>query len=85
MYKGNDDSERKRLHEEYKKKRQSSKMEISKAMSDASEKLYDDLETPEGAQRIHKIASQRKYLSKDMNNPKYIEDSNGTQKMKAFV
>lgn len=50
-------------------------MEVAKAMTEASKRLYEDLETPEGSQRIYKIASQRKHLAKAITNPKYIEDS----------
>lgn len=46
-------------------------------MNDASSDLYTELETTEGAQKIFKIASQRKNMAKDIIAPKFVDDENG--------
>lgn len=74
-YNGSDETVYQQLSQEYKQAKKNSKVEVAKAMTEASKRLYEDLETPEGSQRIYKIASQRKHLAKAITNPKYIEDS----------
>lgn len=61
----------------YKEAKKESKVAVAKAQSNATVALYEDLETPEGAQRIFKLASARKNLSKDITAPKFINDDNG--------
>lgn len=48
---------------------------ITKAME--CQKLYDDLESPEGSNMIYKIAAQRRNNAKPIQSPKYIENEEG--------
>lgn len=66
------------LKQEYKMAKKKSKIAVAKSRSEASEKLYEELDTVEGQKAIYKIAGARQRKAKDIINAKYIRDENGT-------
>lgn len=74
-YKGDDEVVREQLYQAYKTAKKDSKAAVAEAQNEATSSLYDELQTPDGAKNIFKIAAQRRYQSKDIVAPKYINDS----------
>lgn len=65
------------LEKEYIQKKKESTKVVAKARAEESESLYESLETPEGQQRIFKMAANRRYNARSIPAPKYINDVDG--------
>uniref|UniRef100_A0A1B0CS40 Putative rna-directed dna polymerase from mobile element jockey-like diaphorina citri n=1 Tax=Lutzomyia longipalpis TaxID=7200 RepID=A0A1B0CS40_LUTLO len=62
---------------EYKKAKSNTKRKVALAMSEASQRLYENLHTEEGEARIYKLAKQRSRDSQDGLGARYIDDERG--------
>lgn len=71
------EEERKQLRDNYKLAKKKSKIAVAKSRENASQNLYDNLESPEAQQSIYRIAGQRERKAKDIRNAKYIRDDQG--------
>lgn len=67
-----DENEINRLKDDYHSKRKLAAKAVAQARAKACSSMYDDLETPEGQQRLFKIAAQRRNNAKAITAPKFI-------------
>lgn len=63
--------------EEYNRKKRMAKRAVAQAKAQASQKLYEDLETTEGQKEIYRIARQRNKATKDTGHVKQIRNTHG--------
>lgn len=73
----NNSSEKERLRNIMTEAKKLSNRVVAKRKAIECRKLYEDLESPDGAGMIFKIATQRKNNAKPIASPKFIEDENG--------
>ncbi|KAL1446119.1 hypothetical protein WDU94_000032 [Cyamophila willieti] len=71
------EAEKEDLRKAYKESKRNAKQAIAEAKDEAQSKLYEELEHPQNALQIFKIAAQRREKSKSIRTPKYIEDKDG--------
>ncbi|KAL1446260.1 hypothetical protein WDU94_015584, partial [Cyamophila willieti] len=73
-----------RMLHEYRDAKKIAKRKVAKAQDQGKEKLYHELceNTTEGSQKLYKLAAQRREKAKSIRNPKYINGSDGTLKIK---
>uniref|UniRef100_A0A8D9DR12 Craniofacial development protein 2 n=1 Tax=Cacopsylla melanoneura TaxID=428564 RepID=A0A8D9DR12_9HEMI len=79
-----DETEKDRLKSEYKEAKKLAKQEVARAQDQGTETFYQDLceNKQEGSQKLYKLAAQRREKSKSIRNPKYINGTDGTLKIK---
>lgn len=70
--------EKHQLKQQYKSCKKSAARTVAQAQAQSKEGLYESIETPEGAQRLYKIAASRRNHAKGIVAPKNIEDEDGS-------
>ena len=63
--------------ERNKRCKKEAKRAVAQAKAQASSEIYEELETPEGERKIHRIAKSRDKATKDYTHIKQVKDENG--------